>query len=252
MKNMMKYFALGLAFAAGSASASLVTFYGADSNALSGANSSAALNNYLDAAASDSLISFQSASNSSGNFSNLTIASGVSLTVTGNVGGGIVNKTDHSQLGGFNVNGGSRWLQLSPAVNSSTGATAVFTFSTAINAFGAFLTDTQLNLPGAITVSFNDGTSQSLGFTKNNASGGVLFFGFTDTGKSFSSVTINTGATSSTHDIFGIDDVHFAAVPPAAIFAAAVPEPASLALALLGFGLIGIAATRHSKTFKQS
>lgn len=245
MKKIVKYFALGLAFAAGSASASLVTFYGADNGAVSGPNSIAALTSFLAATGSSSLINFQGVGNDPGDVANVTIGSGVTLTVTGNAGGGIVNNDQHSQLLGFNASaGGSKWLQLYPDFDSSTGATAIFTFDTAINAFGALLTDTQSNFPGAITVGFNDGTTQSLGITKNASNGGVLFFGFTDIGKSFTSVTINTGATSATRDIFGIDDVRFAAAP-----AAPVPEPASLAL--LGLGLIGIAATRR-KTLKQS
>lgn len=199
MKNILKYCALGLALAAGSASASIVTYYGADDGAVSGANSSAALNSYLAATGSNSLIDFQGLVNNLVNFANVTIGTGLSPTVTGNSDGGIVSQGAHAQLMGF-------------------------------NAFGAFLTDTQSGVPGGITVSFNDGTSQSLGITKNASNGGLLFFGFTDTDKSFSSVTINTGATSSTRDIFGIDDVHFAAAPAATIAAAVVLEPASLTL----------------------
>ena len=70
-------------------------------------------------------------------------------------------------------------------------------------------------------MNFNDGTSQSL--TLPTIGGGIEFFGFTDSGQSISSLTINVLG-----DIIGVDDVRYVkAADP-------VPEPTSVAIVGLG------------------
>ena len=226
-----------LCLMAGSASAAIVTYYGNDNGAVAGGarpNANAALNSFNAAAGAGGTITFEGVANAV-NPPNLTVAPGVKLGVSGNASPGGVRNTAAATPLGFNTTAaGSSWLQMFPVTNNS--ATATFTFTTAINAFGAFFSDTEAGFPGNITIGFNDGTAQSLGLTKGANGGGVLFFGFTDLGKSFTSVTISTGLTNSLRDIFGIDDVRYVAAP-----SARVPEPATLALvavALAGLGLI--------------
>ncbi len=163
---------------------------------------------------------------------------GVTVSTSGQDGGGLQNNNQHPSTLGFNTTaGGANWLQMWPAFNSPTGASVTFNFAGGTDAFGAYFTDTQSTFPGDIAVNFNDGSAQVLNFTKNDNTGGVVFFGFTDAGASIASVTVNTGATGATRDIWGIDDVRFHAVE--------TPEPASMAL--LGAGMFGLGLARRRR-----
>jgi hypothetical protein len=115
------------------------------------------------------------------------------------------------------------------------GGSATFTFSTPTNSFGFYATGLQTVFTTAVTVSFNDGTSQSLNFLPN-VNGGAQYMGLTDT-SSFSSITI----TDTSSDAWGIDNVSYNS-------ASTTPEPSSLVL--LGTGLLGaygVARRRFSK-----
>ena len=228
--------ASALALVAMTATASPVTFYGADNGAGPGAahpGSSAAEAAFQAAAGLTSLVTFEGLATST-NPTGVNLGHGASLTTTGNVAGGglVTSSLSPATTLGFNTTvGGTEFLQMDPNFNSA-GATATYSFASGIDAFGAYFTGTESGYPGAISVKFNDGTSQSLALTKNTA-GGVVFFGFADPGAMIVSVAVSTGATSGTRDLWGMDDVRFAATP------ASVPEPGTIFL--VGAALLALA-----------
>jgi hypothetical protein len=227
--------ALSLGFAA-SANAAVVTFYGADNGVGPGdpspnAATAAAL---FDAATTSSIITFEGATLPN-------VFPGVSVTSSGDVGTGIQSTDQHGTVLGFNTtSGGTNWLQAFPDFNSPSGASWTYSFTTPINAFGLYLTDTQTNFPGPITVTFNDGKDQSIDVTKNDETGGLVFFGFTDFGALITAVTLSTGPTGSSRDIWGMDDVRFAS-------ANAVPIPGALPLFATCLAGLGWLARRRKK-----
>ena len=232
---------LGLA---GSANGAIITFTGADTGVgppgpfpLSAAAAAA-----FDAAIGPHpLITFEGLP--LGTFVNLNVGSGVNANLANldPAFSRITNIDQHAAPSplGFNITpGGVEWLQVAPFAPDPAGGAVTFSFPTPVQAFGAYLTDTQSTFPGPITLTFNDGIAETLSITKNGDAGGALFLGFTDFGTSFSSVTFHTGAIpDGTRDIWGIDDIRFAS--------AAVPEPASLLL--LGTALLGLSAIRRRK-----
>ena len=173
-----------------------------------------------------------------GAFTSLLAAPGVTLTGTDYFGNSqrVLNAPDFPSapaLGGFNTTpGGAKYVDLQ-------GGTLTFTFAAPVQAFGAYFTGIQ---PGFVldTIGFNDGTSQSVSIPQGTSQGGgVSFAGFTDRGKSITSVTI-TASANGFYDAIGVDDVGYAPTP--------VPEASttvSLGLLLtLGIGGLVIAARR--------
>lgn len=191
--------------------------------------------NNFDAAAGSlgtiNLINFESLA--LGSFSSLLIAPGVTAS-----GLGYTRAATHSIMAGdrcgnqcgFNTTtGGRKWLDVD--ANFIT-----LTFATPVEAFGAYITGFQL---AGETVVFSDGSTQTLTLTNNGS--GAQFFGFTDAGKSISSIVIDTlNPTNNLGDFIGLDDIRYVSAG-----GTTVPEPAMLAM--LGLALAGLGAVRRRR-----
>ena len=191
----------------------------------SGPNSTAAAASFDTAASligNISIITFESAP--VGSFTNLTVAPGVSISGTSRDGNNqtINNTFDASfpSLDGYNTtSGGAKFAEM-------LGGSLVFTFNTPIQFFGAYLSGVQNFVQDTIT--FSDGSAQTINVPEagtSNSIGELVFVGFTDAGKSISSVTINAGTNG--FDAIGVDDVRFQSNT-----STAVPEPGSAVLLL--------------------
>jgi hypothetical protein len=214
--------------------AGVVTFTGEDLNAGPGnptPSSSAAAASFATAAGgigTIATINFESAA--LGSFTSLVVAPGVTLSaVTSASINNTPNFPTNPALDGFNTTpGGANYVE-------SLGRILTFTFSTPTQFFGVWLTGTQINF-FQDTVTFNDGAAQTINAVQtgtDGSHGAVNFVGFTDAGKSITSVTVTSG-NGSGGDFIGIDDVSYQTT------ASSVPEPGSLGIVvacLLGFGI---------------
>lgn len=240
----MAFVALGLM--ANPSSANIVIFTGTDLGAGPGdphPNSDAAAANFDAAAAAlgaVSTITFESAP--VGSFHDLTVAPGVSITGTDvNNNDQVISNAPNASLPslfGFNTTpGGTNYVNMS-------GGNLVFTFAQPTQFFGAYLTGVQTNF-FSDSITFSDGTSQTItvpGTGTSSSIGEVAFVGFTDAGKSITSITVNAGVPGDAgagFDDIGVDDVRYQV---------AVPEPSSLALCVAGASVMGYLWGRRRHT----
>ena len=213
-------------------SASLVIYSGNDAGASSidpRPLSNAAAANF-DAAAAGlgpvNLVTFESAP--VGPYSNLLVAPGVTMNGIDDFLGQqqILNApfSPPEALFGYNTTAGGTHFA------SMLGGTLTISFATPIQAFGAYFSGVQTAL--GHTIQFNDGAAQTVNLVQGSA-GGLQFLGFTDVGKSISSITLTL-----TFDDIAFDDMRYTA-------ASSVPEPAMPVT--VGLGLIGLLRRRNQR-----
>ena len=165
-----------------------------------------------------------------GPFISKLVAPGVTVTLNGTDASSVNGITEAQDVKfGYNTTAaGSKHLRVCPEWGPVTGpvtgtASAVFSFDTPIQVFGAYLTGVD-TANGDLHVLFNDGIAQEL-TVPGYLNGGVQFFGFTSFGSSISSIELKVqGITANSRDIFGIDEIRFGSVP----------EPATMILLGLG------------------
>lgn len=158
-----------------------------------------------------------------------TLAPGVTANWFNQVVFGSTVDNFQSVITGYNTTAsGNRFALVEPNnLNQPNGVT--FSFATPIQAWGAFFTGVGTS-GGNVILSFNNGTSQ-IQNVLGSSNGGVSFLGFTDSGRSIASITIQRNQGGN--DIFGIDDMRYVAIPTPAL--------------LPGLIGMGIAAIRRRK-----
>lgn len=111
------------------------------------------------------------------------------------------------------------------------------TFSSPIAAFGFYATDIG-DINGQLTITLIHASGPNTQFTVNNTvngpDGSLLFWGVIDTANPFTGIQF--GNTAAGNDFFGFDDI---IVGDARQVTGSVPEPATWAMMLFGFGALG-------------
>jgi hypothetical protein len=220
--------------------AGIITFAGEDLNAGPGGpftNSNAAEASFATAAgAIGNVGTITFASAPLGAFTSLTVAPGV--TASGPSGlsiNNVPNFPSDPSLDGFSITPGGQYVE-------DEAGTLTFTFASPVQFFGTYLTGLQIYF-AQDTITFNDGTSETIDALEagtGSSVGAVNFLGFTDAGKSISSITITSNTGGAGIDYIGVDNV---------MYQTTVPEPASIGLVLTA--LLGLFLVYRAKLVKR-
>ena len=235
------------ALSASPASAVVAVFSGQDDGAAASGpfpNSAAAEAAFLAAAGGFGAVATETfESQAPGYYSPVAVVGGSLAFVAPNFGSGYsgISNTQIDGPGtgvfGFNVTaGGDQWFGF-PSFTPD--GIATFTFFGPTNSFGFYSTGVQTAFTAAVKVVQNDG-NQLIFDLPVNISGGASYFGITDT-VGFTSVSIINTSVTGQSDAWGIDNISYNVVP----------EPATWAMLITGFGLVGLSARRRRNTASQ-
>lgn len=222
----------------GSAQAAPVIFFGEDLNVGStvGPNSTAARASFLSSLTGVGNENFESIASGTG--------TPISVSFPGSVGSISANLTS---TGGVSVVNGPNAGRFATSgtnyLSVSSGAAFTLTFGTAIGAFGFYGTDIGDFVPSNMVMTLTDSNNvttqqivgHSIGSGGNNNS---LFWGFTDTGNSYTSITFSNPGGG---DIFGFDDFVIGDQQQIVV----MPEPGMIAV--FGLGLVGLGLARRRR-----
>jgi hypothetical protein len=160
-----------------------------------------------------------------GYFTSETVAPGVVATMTGMswaANCGIRDFLGNANLGYNTTDSSGRFLRVVPIYGIGTCSIA-FSFSQPIMAWGAYITGLGSASGNLFEVYTNGGVYEFS--IPGDPSGGVLFFGVTDLGGSFTDVSLELrNVTKKSRDVYSVDDMRY--VP--------TPEPSTLLLLTLG------------------
>jgi hypothetical protein len=214
-----------VAFSIAPAQAALTVYSGFDAGASApGANAVAARNAFVLAVPGTTLDTFESATpgaNTNGVARPGYVFSSVAFNFQ-------VGTTCTAALCGDNTTPGGRVFAYSNAASASL----TFNFTSPVSAFGAYFGGVQTATNAIV---FTSGGSQVIPLNTQNAIGGFSFVGFSDPSALITSVQIDIP-----FDLISVDDVMFKS---AAV--ALVPEPATWAMMLFGFGFTGAMIRRR-------